>query len=211
MISLFLKGSLIGFSVALPIGPVGVLCIQESLRKGLFAGMIAGLGAALADAIYGSLACIGLSLLAPIIYQYQVLFQALGSLILCYLGLKIFKNDSNVPVPTNCSNYQRIFFSTFALTLTNPLTFLGFAAIFTTTGISPGNEDLFTTIILSLGVLIGATIWWTILSVTVTFIGKKYSIQSSPLLNRFSGIFLMICGGIYTLSIFQNIATYLLN
>jgi threonine/homoserine/homoserine lactone efflux protein len=118
---LFLKGSLIGFSLAMPIGPVGMLCIQHSLRRGLLAGLIAGSGAALADALFGCMAGFGVSLLSHVVTRYQIWLQIIGSFVLWYLGIKIFKSQ---PAPLAASEISfscsRVFFSTFVLTLTIP-------------------------------------------------------------------------------------------
>ena len=59
--SLFFKGLLLGFSIAAPVGPIGVLCIRRTLAEGRSAGLATGLGAASADAIYGSIAAFGLT------------------------------------------------------------------------------------------------------------------------------------------------------
>lgn len=204
--SLFLKGSLIGFSIAMPIGPVGVVCIQHSLRRGLLAGLIAGSGAALADAFFGCMAGFGVSLLSHIVTRYQLWFQIIGALILWYLGIKIFKSQPS-PMSTLETSFsrRRIFFSTFALTLTNPLTIVCFAAIYTSLGITPSDEEILPGIILTLGVLLGAAMWWSLLTLGVTLIGKKFQLASSPLLNRISGSILTGCGCLASLSALKQL------
>ena len=89
---LFIKGSLIGFSMAIPIGPVGMLCVQHSLRRGLLAGIAAGLGAALADALYGCMAGFGICLVSHTLLYYQMWLQLIGALVLLYIGMRIFKS-----------------------------------------------------------------------------------------------------------------------
>lgn len=205
--SLFLKGSLIGFSIAMPIGPVGVVCIQHSLRRGLLAGLIAGSGAALADAFFGYMAGFGVSLFSHVMTRYQLWFQILGSLVLWYLGIKIFKSQ---PIPFDSSETSiscyRIFFSTFVLTLTNPFTIICFAAIYASLGIAPSTEgEMLPEIILTLGILLGAAIWWSMLTVGVSYIGKRFQITSSPLLNRISGGILTGCGCITSLSALKQL------
>lgn len=203
---LFLKGSLIGFSIAMPIGPVGMVCIQHSLRRGLLAGLIAGSGAALADAFFGCMAGFGVSLLAHVVARYQVWFQIIGALILWYLGIKIFKSQPlAVSTPNMSFSCSRIFFSTFALTLTNPLTLVCFAAIYTSLGITPSDEEILPGIILTLGVLLGSAIWWGILTVGVALIGKRFQFTSSPLLNRISGGILTGCGCIASVSALKQL------
>lgn len=203
---LFLKGSLIGFSIAMPIGPVGVVCIQHSLRRGLIAGLVAGLGAALADALFGCMAGFGVSLLSHVLTRYQLWFQIIGSLILWYLGIKIFKSQPiTMTTPDIPVSHSRIFLSTFALTLTNPLTFVCFAAIYASLGIAPSDDEILPGIILSLGVLLGAAIWWSMLTFGVTFIGKKFQLSTSPLFNRISGGILTGCGCLASFSALKQL------
>lgn len=202
---LFLQGSLIGFSMAIPVGPVGMLCIQHSLRRGLAGGLIAGLGAALADALYGGMAGFGVSLLSHVMTSYQIWLQMFGALLLSILGIKIFKSQpTELETSKAAFSPSRIFFSTFALTLTNPLTLLCFAAVYASFGITPSDEDILPGIMLSLGVLLGAALWWMLLSITVAFIGKKYQIASIPLFNRISGGVLTGCGCLASLSVLRE-------
>lgn len=206
--SLFLQGSLIGFSIAMPVGPVGVLCIQHSLRRGLQAGLIAGLGAALADAFYGGIAGCGISLLSQTLISYQIWFQILGALILWYLGIKIFNTQpQKIETSEGSFSFSRIFFSTFALTLTNPFTFICFAAVYASLGITPPNPDqeFLPAAILTLGILLGAAVWWVILSCSIIFIGKKFQLVSSPLLNRISGGILAGCGFLASISVLKQL------
>lgn len=206
LVSLFLKGSLIGFSIAMPVGPVGMVCIQHSLRRGLTAGLIAGSGAALADAFYGGMAGFGISMLSHMLTNYQLWFQLLGAIILWVIGIKIFKSQpSSVETTPRSYSSLRIFFSTFVLTLTNPLTLICFAAIYASLGISPENQEILSTGILSLGILFGAAIWWLVLSSGVAIIGKRFHLNSSPLLNRISGGVLTGCGCLASLSVLKQL------
>ena len=194
LINLFLKGSLIGFSVSMPIGPVGMLCIQHSLRKGLLMGLMAGLGAALADALYGCLAGCGVSMFSQVIQRYHLWLQVISGCMLCYIGIKMFCSSPHLSTPSNESyHYFQVFWSSFAQTLTNPLTLLGFTAIYTSFGITL-NEGWSSMMTLSLGILLGAGIWWMMLVFGIILIGKKFPMLNSPIFNRISGSFLAICG-----------------
>ena len=86
--NLLLSGILIGFSIAAPVGPIGVLCIRRTLAEGHAAGFISGLGAATADAIYGCIAGFGLTLVARFLMDQQVWLRLFGGAFLCYLGVK---------------------------------------------------------------------------------------------------------------------------
>ncbi len=63
-ITFLLSGLIIGFSIAAPVGPIGVLCIRRTLARGCISGLVSGLGAATADAIYGCVAGFGLTFAA---------------------------------------------------------------------------------------------------------------------------------------------------
>jgi len=182
-----------------------MLCIQHALRRGLAGGLIAGLGAAMADALYGGMAGFGVSLLSHVMTSYQIWLQMIGALLLSILGIKIFTSHPSELEPSkNSFSFSRIFFSTFALTMTNPLTLLCFAAVYTSFGIAPSDESILPGIMLSLGVLLGAGLWWMILTVTAAFIGKKYQIASLPLFNRISGGVLTGSGCLAILSVLRE-------
>lgn len=85
-----LRGLLIGFSVAAPVGPIGVLCIRRTLAEGRAYGFVSGLGAATADAIYGSVAAFGLTLVSRLLISQQSWLRLVGGAFLCYLGVKTF-------------------------------------------------------------------------------------------------------------------------
>ncbi len=190
--NLFFNGSLIGFSIAMPVGPVAMLCIQHSLRRGMMAGLVAGLGAALADAVYGGMAGCGVSMLSHFFIRYQLWFQMIGTVILWYLGFKIFKSEPvDFEKPISPCSLGRIFFSTFALTLTNPFTLICFAGVYTGLGIHPSDQEILPTLMLTLGVLLGSTVWWLMLSCGSAVIGKRWSIKSSPLFNQISGLIIL--------------------
>src|SRR5438128_451791 len=86
----FVKGLILGFAIAAPVGPIGVLCIRRSLADGARAGLASGLGAATADALYGCIAGFGLAAVSTFLVQQRFWLGLLGGLFLCFLGLKTF-------------------------------------------------------------------------------------------------------------------------
>src|SRR5262249_25510452 len=129
MFLLFLKGCIIGFSIAAPVGPIGVLCINRTLKAGLLAGLLSGLGAALADAFYGCIAGFGFVVVSNFLLSQQTLIRILGGLFLIYLGLKTFiSKPINKSLQDKANTLWQDFISTFFLTLTNPATILAFLA-----------------------------------------------------------------------------------
>ena len=188
-ISFFLRGLLIGFSIAAPVGPIGLLCIRRTLVEGKASGLISGLGAATADAIYGSIAGFGLTFISNMLIRQQGWLRLIGGLFLCFLGLKIFfsrpaRQEASLKGNGLLSSYA----STFFLTLTNPMTILSFAGIFAGLGIGSTSGNYISAVILVLGVFLGSALWWLILSSVVGMISKKVEPLKLRLVNRVSGM-----------------------
>ena len=165
-IGIFLKGLIIGISIAAPVGPIGVLCIQRTLAGGNILGLISGLGAASADAIYGFIAAFGLTVISNILVQHQFWFRLIGGGFLCYLGIKTLLSKPVTEVASEKNTSRRhigAYGSTFFLTLTNPMTILSFAAIFAGLGVGSTSEDYVSASFMVLGVFIGSTLWWCLL------------------------------------------------
>lgn len=188
-ISFFLKGLLVGFSIAAPVGPIGVLCIRRSLTYGKKTGFISGLGAATADAMYGCIAGFGLSLLSNFLVSQQVLFKIFGGLFLCYLGLKTFLEKPATEAATS-NQIAGAFASTFFLTITNPMTILSFLAIFAGLGLATANHYL-DAVILVLGVFIGSASWWLLLASGVSLFREKFSDRTLKAVNQISGVIIL--------------------
>ena len=123
-INYFIKGIIIGFSIAAPVGPIGILTIDRSLRYGPSAGLATGLGAAAADAVYGCVAGFGLTFISGFLLAWNTPILGIGSLFLCWLGLGFLRNPQSASPRTGSrfTTYPSAFFSAFFLTLTNPMT-----------------------------------------------------------------------------------------
>lgn len=170
-----LKGFAIGFAVAAPVGPVGLLCIRRSILDGRVAGFVTGLGAATADAIFGLIAALGLSTVTAFLDRHATGFQLAGGLCLLAIGAATMR--SRPPARENGSvhaaNLPAAYASTIAITLTNPMTIAGFIGIFTGFGIGLGTTGAGQVSWLVLGVFLGSTAWWLLLSGCAGWFGKK--------------------------------------
>jgi threonine/homoserine/homoserine lactone efflux protein len=200
---LFLRGLIIGFSIAAPVGPIGVLCIRRTLAEGRLSGLASGLGAASADAVYGSIAAFGLSAISSLLVGGQVWLRLIGGLFLCYLGMRTFlAAPAERPVEGMPRGLAGAFASTFALTLSNPLTILSFAAIFAGLGASAsgtglpgaGGSDLFSPLLVVLGVFCGSALWWLLLSGGVSLLRWRFNPTALRWVNRISGIVIAAFG-----------------
>jgi threonine/homoserine/homoserine lactone efflux protein len=191
----FLKGFVIGISIAAPVGPIGVLCIRRTLAEGRTSGLVTGLGAATADAIYGSIAGFGLTFVSNFLIHQQSWLRLIGGLFLCYLGLKTFRTRPPHPVAlTDRRGFVSIFTSTFFLTLTNPMTILSFAAIFAGLGVGSTRGNYVSAAVMVLGVFTGSLLWWYILSRGVSFLGEKFNVVRFHWIHWISGVIILAFG-----------------
>ena len=201
-LSFFLRGLLIGFSVAAVVGPIGMLCIQRSLEKGFVVGLVTGLGAATADSIYGGVAAFGLTAISTFLMGQQTWIRLLGGLFLLYLGIKtILTKPAEQSARAGGSSLLGLYVSTFLLTLTNPLTILSFATIFAGLGLGMGGRTELTAVLVTLGVFSGSACWWLLLSGGVGLLHTRLSKRWLVWINRLAGIALLIFGIIALISL----------
>lgn len=169
------KGFAIGFAVAAPVGPVGLLCIRRSILDGRLAGFVTGLGAATADGIFGLIAAIGLTTVTAFLHRHEVGFRLLGGLCLLLIGLATLRSrpPSRENGSVHARNLPAAYFSTVAITLTNPMTIAGFVGIFTGFGVGLGTTGAVEVFWLVFGVFLGSTAWWLLLSGCANWLGRK--------------------------------------
>jgi threonine/homoserine/homoserine lactone efflux protein len=169
--STILQGAGIGFAIAAPVGPVGLLCIRRTLRDGPLAGLATGLGAATADGLYGLVAAGGLGIAAWLLGHAAALGLA-GAGLLAGLGLGSLRSflrkrvDAPADAPAPPASPPLAFATTFALTMTNPATILSFVAVIAALGAS-GDRAPGAAWELVAGVFAGSAAWWLILVGTV--------------------------------------------
>ena len=188
----FLTGLMIGFSIAAPVGPIGVLCIRRTLASGRLSGLVSGMGAATADSLYGCVAAFGLTAISSFLIHQQIGLRLVGGIFLCYLGIRTF---ISVPAGSVSQADSRTllgsYASTFFLTLTNPLTILSFAAIFAGLGVVQGQSDFSKAAVTVLGVFLGSSSWWILLSTVVHLLRFKFRPSGLVWVNRISGLVIM--------------------
>jgi len=175
---LLLKGLVIGFSIAVPVGPIGVLCIRRTLAEGRASGLVSGLGAATADAIYGCIAGFGLAFISNFLVSQQVWLRLIGGVFLWYLGLKtLLVKPAEQASLAKGNGLVSAYATTFFLTLTNPMTIISFAAIFAGLGLASTSGNYVSAGVLVLGVFIGSALWWLILSGGVGVFREKFNLM----------------------------------
>lgn len=200
---LIITGFVIGFSIAAPVGPIGVLCIRRTLAEGRLHGLVSGLGAATADAIYGCIAGFGLTFISDLLVKEQFWLRLVGGVFLCFLGVRtLLAKPRETEQSDKRTGLLGAYGSTFALTLTNPVTILSFAAIFAGVGVGSTIVDYGSASLLVFSVFAGSASWWLILSGTVNLLRKKVTPQVLRWINRVSGAIILGFGVLVLVSLF---------
>ncbi len=187
-VSYLLRGIIIGFAIAAPVGPIGVLCIQRTLNRGASFGFVSGLGAATADACYGIIAAFSVATVFNFLSAQKVWFSLAGGLYLGYLGIKAFRTvpDSKIDASNGMGRISA-YLSIFVLTLTNPMTIFAFAAVFAGFGFGNTDGNYLNAVLLVIGVFTGSALWWLTLSGITGLIRRKFNAKHLAWINRISG------------------------
>jgi threonine/homoserine/homoserine lactone efflux protein len=193
-LTFFLKGLVIGFAMAVPIGPIGIMCIRKTLTSGRLRGMVIGLGAATADLLYGCVAAFGLTVISNTLLNQRIWIRLVGGGLLLFLGVRTFRAQPKDPkIQIQNSGLLRSYLTTVFLTLTNPLTVFAFIAVFAALGL--GNKlSFFSAVLLVVGVFIGSSLWFLSLSSGVTLFRNKFDVTGLRWVNKIAGILIIISG-----------------
>ena len=190
-LSIFGRGFVLGFAVAAVVGPIGMLCIRRTLTSGFLFGFLSGLGAAVADASYASLAAFGVTALTSLLVEHRLWLRLVGGAFLLYLGLRTLRSAPSVQAATSASvtGLAAAFASTLALTLSNPMTILSFVGIFAGLGVS-GEGGL----VLVVGVFVGSAAWWLVLAGAVSTVRTRLTPPVFRAVNVLSGLVIVAFG-----------------
>jgi threonine/homoserine/homoserine lactone efflux protein len=192
-IGFLVKGFIIGFSIAAPVGPIGILCIQRTITHGRLSGLLTGLGAATADGFYGAVAAFGLKIVSNFLMGEQYWIRLIGGIFLLYLAVKIF--PAKPAQKAGADSHKGLisdYFSTLLLTVANPLTILSFIAVFAGLGLASTNGGGISALFMVMGVFLGSSLWWLILSGGVSFFRAKFTGSSLGIVNKVSGAIIFI-------------------
>ena len=191
---IFLKGFIIGISIAAPVGPIGVLCIQRTIAHGKWNGLATGLGAASADAVYGFVAAFGLTFISNFLVAQQTWFRLIGGGFLVYLGVRAyFSSPENSSIHTSSPKHAGAYGTTFLLTLSNPMTILSFAAIFSGFGLVDSSIRYGSAALMVVGVFLGSASWWLFLSGGTNLFRSRLN-EKLSWINKLSGIIIAVFG-----------------
>lgn len=192
-LSLLFKGIFLGLCVAVPVGPIGILCINRTIHKGYLSGVVSGLGATTADFLYGIVAGLGVTVVSNFLIDYKNWLHLIGLIFLLIVGISIIvkkkkDTDTEIVVPES-KGFFKDYVTSFLLTLTNPLTVFFFIAVFASLNLTC--VDPLNVIPLLLGVLIGSGGWWFILCGFTLKFKKKLNMKMLKNIDLISGILIL--------------------
>lgn len=191
------KAAGIGLLLAVPVGPMALLCLRRSLTLGIAAGLVTGTGIATADAIYAAIAAFGLGAAAAFIAQFSWI-GAVGGLALIVLGLKDLLRADAAAAPPSRADHLGAYAGAVLLTLTNPATILTFAAIIVGLDLLPAMGALADRALFVLGVFLGSALWWLVLSALGGVVGDRMPAAAVAWTRRAAGV-AFVAFGLYAL------------
>ncbi|HWA86769.1 MAG TPA: LysE family transporter [Opitutus sp.] len=198
--TIFLEGAVMGFCIAAPVGPIGLLCIRRSMRDGRISGFVSGLGAATADAIFGSIAALGLTAITNFLIAHRSTIELVGGLALLWIGYVIIRSRPRdiTAEGAHARSLRSAFASTLLLTLANPTTILTFLGIFAAFGLGVKLTERSHAAWLVAGVFVGSAAWWFILSGSSHWLSRRLTTTGLRIINFVSGA-LVIAFGLWQL------------
>lgn len=206
MLEILLKGMLVGFATSIPLGPAGILCIQNTLSKGRNSGLITGSGTAVSDTLYAAIALLGLTFINNFIEKNQDWLLIAAGVIVILFGVNLYLTNPVKQIKRaeegNKKHFQD-FFAGFIMTITNPGAFFLIIGVFAFAGIELGGGDMDNAMAVTLlGVFSGAMTWWFSLSAIINHFRSKFRLKQLILINKIAGIVVMVLG---ILSLFEGL------
>lgn len=204
---LFIKGIIIGLMASIPLGPIGVLCIQRTLSKNHRSGFTSGMGAATADVLFASVALFSLTFVLSFIETHMIYIKAIGGICVVIVGVKIFLTNPVVQIRRNRAGKNSLwqdFISLFFITLANPAFILIFVALFATFGISREALGIANGVPMIAGVYAGGALWWFMLTFIVNLLRKRFRPRHLLWINRSAGALIVVLGAAAILLMFVN-------
>ena len=197
MITALIKGFIVGLGASIPLGPLGVLCVQKTLGNRRNSGFITGLGASVSDTFYAAISLMGLAFIQNLIDENMDWVMFIGGLIIMYIGVKIYLTNPIKQIKQKNKNKKHVedFFEALFMTITNPGAIFLILGLFAAVGINVGESVSKSTLIATLwGVFAGSAAWWFALSTTINVFRKRFRIKQLMMINKISGIVIFVLG-----------------
>ena len=207
MFEIIIKGILIGLCISVPLGPIGMLTIQRTLHRGQKHGIATGLGATTSDLLYTIITLFFLSFVLDFIKEHHFIIQLIGSLVVGVFGYYIFRsNPATQPKPNETVKHSLPgdFFTSFALTLSNPLVLFVLIALFARFQFIDNDTTLFISVCGILSILGGALLWWSLLTFLISRFKNKLNMRGLKIINQITGLVIIGIGCVGTVLCLVN-------
>jgi len=193
--SLFVQGIIIGLTLAVPVGPLALICIQRTVTEGRLHGIFSGIGVATADSFYAAVTFLGLTFISGLIIAQQYLFRFLAGVVLILLGIRVFLSiPSVISAKTEHETYLKDYLSMVALAIANPLTLVFFLVILPGYGVVIHGTSFLSAAEFVAGVFFGSMVWWIVLCGSIGSVRSRLSQENLGRINRISGLFISCFG-----------------
>lgn len=214
MFTSLLRGIAIGLITGMPVGPIGALCLKNTLNFGKNCGLVSGLGSSFADSIYAVIAVLSIFIVQKFIVVHGFIFKTAGGMILIFFGIYIYFKESgkkslrkrDMSIESSFPNQNplfKAFTSTFLLALANPATIFSFIAVFTGLRFAHVENGPNSKILLVIGVFIGSLLWWIAIVFTASSLSKKITVEHTNKINKILNFIIIACGILILLSAFH--------
>lgn len=188
-------GIAIGLMVAIPLGPVNLICIRRSLNYSSMNGFVVGMGAAVADTIFGAIAAFGLTSVMGKIEQINGWIEIVGGVVLIAVSINLWSKHPHLSdVKDSVRDRLKGAIGAFMLTIVNPMTILGFVALFVALGLGDMGGEFNNALLVVIGVFIGSGLWWATLSRIAGHMKNRLSDDHLVMINRVSAAIVALCG-----------------
>jgi len=190
--TLLLQGFIVGFALAVPIGPIGILGVRKTLTEGQARGLVIGLGAATADMLFSSVAAFGLTVISSLFSHQMYWLRPVGGTVLLIVGIRIFRAHPPDPSAARAGGgLFRTYASTVLLTITNPLTMFGFLAVFAAMGLGHDLSIPMASTLIA-GVFAGSFGWFVVLTSSASAFRNKLDVKGLRWVNRVAGALIIV-------------------
>jgi threonine/homoserine/homoserine lactone efflux protein len=194
-LGLFIQGMIVGLTLAVPVGPISLVCIHRTVVGGRLHGIFSGLGVATSDSFYAAVAFLGLTAISGLIIGHQTAFRVIAGIALVLVGIQVFRSIPAVARDdADPDSYFRDYLSLLAIAAANPLTIIYFITILPGFGVVAHGTTLIAAIPFVGGVFLGSVVWWIILCSSLGSVRSRLSVDNLRWINRISGI-LITCFG----------------
>ena len=197
MFDLVIKGIIIGLCISVPLGPIGMLCVQRTLNRGRKYGIATGLGATTSDLVYTFITLFFLQFVIGFIEEHQTAFQLIGGVVVIVFGYFIFKSRPSAQTNPNVASKGSLFsdfITSFGLTFSNPLILFILMALFARFEFIADKSPFVAYLVGISSILSGAFIWWLLLTYIVSHFKNKLGLRGLRLINIITGSVIMAIG-----------------